>query len=84
MRVVSIGDAICPHGAVLEEELHNVRVAILRCLPQRCLVASMHICAVLKKELNNSYMTILRCSPQRVIVVSVYVCTVLEEERNNV
>jgi hypothetical protein len=36
-------------SAVLDEELHNLCVAILRCPPQRAIVTSVDVCAVLNE-----------------------------------
>ena len=59
---------------MLEEELHDVCMAVLGCQPQ-CLVATrVDICTVLEEELHNIGVAINSCRKQRKIEPSVHVC----------
>ena len=74
---------------VLDEELHDVRMAISTCPPQRLtptLVNIVQVRAVLEEHLLNVRMALLSCHLQRRVVViatCVYICAVLEEELHN-
>ena len=51
-------------SAVLEEELHNVHVALLRCRPKRHVVISLDMSPMLNEELHNVQEALKRCLGQ--------------------
>ena len=75
---------------MLDEQLHNIHVAVPRSIRQRIPVEREHVCAVLEEELNDGQMAIRRCTPQRAasiisraVIAAVYVSAVLDEELDN-
>ena len=56
---------VCP---VLDEELHHIQLAMLRCILQRPIVKSVYVSAMLDEELHDVNVASLRCILQRLIV----------------
>ena len=69
--------------AVLEQQLHNIRVAILRCQSQGTLVVSVHICAETEEQLHNSRMATCRSKNQRLVTVGAHVRASRKQERHH-
>ena len=71
-------------GAVLEEELHHVRMIIRRCQHQRTIAIIVDVCTVLEEQLHHVRVAILRGRLQWKIVTRVNIRAVLDQELQNV
>ena len=62
-------------STILDEQLDDTDVAILRCPPQRIIAVSVHICAALKEELHNICVAMRSSRLQRLVITGVQVST---------
>src|SRR6266851_2859757 len=84
--ILLLGSYIC---AVLDKDLRDFHISILRCEMQRSrpmLVLGCYIWAVLDKDPCDFHMSILRCEMQRsppVLVLGCCICAVLDKDPRN-
>ena len=73
----------CLHCAVLEQQLHDVGVAVGGCLLDRLIVMGVNVCAVVNEKLRDICMAARTRLTQGRIMTSVQVNAVLQEDLDN-